>query len=384
MSDLLAYLVSEYRQDVMPDVPFAPGIDVSKLTAGDVEPLFVRLPILKVGGKSDKGFTWGEPDVDRVVSEINIKRPEGNFGHVRPEDRSHKYDMGKVRWVGAVRVGDTAYAKAYVPKYAQDAREYFRVAEAAQARVGTSVYGRRGKAGLRDMTLETLDFGHPDRLGFEGAAVVPVLMSEFEGTEKVGQEDQEGLISELKNDRATLNLVVSELKLDAKNPLQAAKSLVSEIADLRKQHELLGSIISELKLDAEKPLVTVKALVTELAEHQRAAMVGEVDALIAEMTKENETIRPFIREYVIETRDGREVSLYADKDALKARLDGLLKSDHIQNLAKTLVSEGRGPNAFVPGRKPEDAKTQRDQDVEAGYKRAAKMGYAVNGNGSNN
>ncbi len=355
MSELLATLVSEFKDD-LPDVPLPADVNVAELTAGDDSPLFVTVPVLEVGARSDKGFTWTEPDVDRVVSEINTKRPEGNFGHIKPEDRSHAYSPGKVRWLGAVRVGKMAYAKCYVPKYATDAREYFRVAKAARARVGTSVYGLRGKQGLRDMNLETLDFGHPDRLG-SSKGVVPAITSEFRRDRGMGEEqDQDKLIAELRDDRATLNLLVSEFKLEPDKPLESAKTLVSEMTALRAKAGVLDSLISEFGL-GENPVADAKVLVAELAGHRARALVGDIDAIIAEMVKDNEPLRPFIRDYLVGD-DGR--ALVATKDDAKAKIEELLKKDHIVNLAKSLVSETRGPNAFLKrrdGDKPEPLDT---------------------------
>ncbi len=340
MSELLAYLVSEMKDD-MPDVPLPPEVNLAELAAGDDSPMYVTLPILEVGAKSDKGFSWAEQDVDRVVAEINTKRPEGNFGHIKPEDRSTAYHPGKVRWLGATRIGNTAYAKCYVPKYAGDAREYFRVAKATQARVGTSVYGLRGKQGLRDMNLETLDFGHPDRLG-SSKGVVPKITSEFEG-EKEDMDPKDQLIAELQGNQATYNLIVAELKLGDK-PLEAAKTLVSEIAGLRKDKSTLDALVSEMALDAEKPVATAKAIMAELGGHRQKALVTDIDAVIAEMVKDNEPLRPYIREFMVDDEGKAVVSTL---DAAKARIKSLLERDHIKNLAKTLVSEQRGPNAFV-------------------------------------
>lgn len=382
MSELLAALVSEFAGQA-PDVPFAPGVDVAGIQQDDPDPMFVTLPVCEIGAKSENGFTWGAQDVQRVIEEINSKRPEGIVGHVPLEERHHRYDLPKLRWVGATLVGNKAWAKAYVPTYAVDAREYFRVAKRTNARVGTSVYGRPGPRGLADMTLESIDLGHPDRLGYRAGAVVPHITSEMEGNTMPENNDQTALIAELRNDRATLRALVSELRLEGADPLVAAKSLVSELAGLRQKSGVLDTLVTELALDAEKPEASAKALVAELAGHRQAALVSEVDALIAEMVQENEALRPYIREYVIE-RDaqGRERVTYPTKDAAQTRIKGLLESDLMKNLAQTLVSEQRGPNAFVAGKGKGGDEDWREAAVQAGYEKARSMGFGANGRNS--
>lgn len=368
MSELLYSLVSEFKGDY-PDVPFAAGVDANQFDPA--KDMFVTLPILKVGAKSRNGLMWTRAAVERIVHEINTKRVEGNLGHPRAEDRSTRYDLPALRWIGAVIADDgTAYAKAYIPEYANAVREYFRDAKRTNARVGTSVYGLRGKRGLEDMTLEELDIGHADRVSLPDAAAVPKITSEIRKGSDMGEElDQDKLIAELKDDRATLNLLVSEFKLDADKPLESAKTLVSEMTALRAKAGVLDSLISEFGL-GENPVADAKVLVAELARHRARALVGDIDAIIAEMVKDNEPLRPFIREYLVGD-DGR--ALVATKDDAKAKIEALLKKDHIVNLAKSLVSEMRGPNAFIQSRQ-KDGNAEVDVSPEAVARARASTG----------
>ena len=49
MSELLGGMVSELRGSY-PDVPFAPGVDAEGIREDDANPMFVTLPLVKVGG----------------------------------------------------------------------------------------------------------------------------------------------------------------------------------------------------------------------------------------------------------------------------------------------------------------------------------------------
>lgn len=333
MGEILAEFVSEFK-GAYPDVPFAPGVDAEGIKADDSDPVFITLPLVKVGGKSNNGFTWTGPDVQRVVEEINSKRPEGNLGHIRPENRSSQYDLPKLRWVGAILVDGTAYGKAYVPKYANEVREYFRNAKRMNARVGTSVYGLRGKIGLADMTLESIDLGHPDRLGSPEAAAIPQITSEFEEQNKHTEEHDvdanETLIAELRTDRDNERKTVSELQ----NSLRDKDKLVAEGQQAKTD---LAALVSELNL-GENPVQAAKALISELATLRKDKLERDInDVIVAEV--KNEAVRPYIS----------RLMTAKSADEAKAQVSELLKDPMIVELSKKLISEARGGGAYVGG-----------------------------------
>jgi hypothetical protein len=321
-------------------VPFAPGVEADQFNPK--EDMFVTLPILRVGATSRNGLTWNRAAVERVVSQINTKRVEGNLGHIKPEDRSTRYDLPSLRWVGAMIADDgTAYAKAYIPKYADAVREYFRDAKRTNARVGTSVYGLRGKQGLEDMNLEDLDIGHSDRVSLEDSAAIPKITSEIANEDTdVSENTNDALVAELRTDRDAQRELVSELQ-------DTIKAHESTIAELETSQTTLQALVSELSLDTDNPLADAKVLVAELAATRARNLVTDVKAVIAEMVELKE-LQPFISEYLIEeTDDGAERALVGSVDEAKARVTGLLAKDNFKSLAKSLVREQRGPNAFV-------------------------------------
>jgi hypothetical protein len=340
MSELLYSLVTEFKGDY-PDVPLAPGVDVEGIKQDDPNPFFVTLPLLRVGGKSDNGFTWQAQDVDRVMSEINTKRVEGGVGHIPKEKRSTQYDLPKLRWVGATLNDETLWGKAYIPTYAEDVRTYFKNAIRSGARVGTSVYGVRGKQGLSDMVLESIDLGHPDRLGYKGAGAVPLITSEIANEDTdVSENTNDALVAELRTDRDAQRELVSELQ-------DTIKAHESTIAELETSQTTLQALVSELSLDTDNPLADAKVLVAELAATRARNLVTDVKAVIAEMVELKE-LQPFISEYLIEeTDDGAERALVGSVDEAKARVTGLLAKDNFKSLAKSLVREQRGFNAIV-------------------------------------
>lgn len=342
MSELLFSLVSELK-GTPPDVPFAPGVDVDGLKADDPDPMFLTLPIVKVGGVSGNGFTWERPDVENVVREINAKKPEGIEGHVTLAERSSKYVLPKVRWLGAALIGDTAYAKGYIPRTAAETREYLRVAKRSGARVGTSVYGLRGKRGLSDMSLESIDFGHPDRLGLPDAAAVPHLTSEMQTNTQPIEEPIMPNDGELK--------LVSELTSAKDNALRQVSEMITklgekdqQISELQKRDKLFGDIEQLIaEIDGETAPAKVKKLVAELAETRKLARQAVVKEWVEKAIEavELEELRPTI------------IAQMGEVDSLKMaekRVAELMERPDIKLIAEALLTRVAGPKAFVGGK----------------------------------
>jgi len=169
--------IAELAGGGLPVVPFAPGIDRAALTAGDDAPLFVTLPIAKIG-TSRNGRYYDAAMVKEIADQVIEKRPGGNLGHLQESERAWRYDRPEVLWVGAVVRGDAAFARGYIPPYATATRDFLARAKAAGHGVGTSIYGRwrqgwdstlgalRVQAGG---TLESIDFVPPSRAGVQFA-----------------------------------------------------------------------------------------------------------------------------------------------------------------------------------------------------------------------
>lgn len=371
MSEILAQIVSEIRRDY-PDVPLAPGVDLERLKKSDSEPFFVTLPLVKVGGRSGNGFTWQEPDVRRVVEEINQKKPEGGVGHIKPEDRATHYEMPKLRWVGAIIVDGQSYGKAYIPKYASEVREFFTNADAVGARVGTSVYGVRGEKGLADMTLEKIDLGHPDRVGSKDSAAIPKITSEIQDkqdeqdkrTEDDDVEANDKLVAELERQRDTANATVAELqgKLGSHDTI---------VAELDQQKADYAALVSELNL-GDKPLVKAKALVNELAGLRQYKLVSEIDGLLGdEKVVKNQLVRPLLRKFLVK-KDG--TPLVESVDDARAIIQEQLEDPDMIELSKQLVSEQRGGGAYVGGGNNGDSKNKLEDTPDNRQKARSKFG----------
>lgn len=345
--ELLGTYVSEFGGR-FPDVPAAPGVDLPGIKEDDPDPMFVTLPLLRIGGRSEHGFQWSKPDVERVVAQINEKKVEGILGHPKPEERASRYPLPKLRWIGAMIDASTgvAWGKAYIPTYAKDVREHFRLAKRTGARVGTSVYGLRGDKGLSDMTLEEIDVGHPDRLGFPEAAAIPRITSELNDNQehKNGEENNPmtGTEGELK--------LVSELTSAKDNALRQVSELTTKLGDKDKLITEMQGKVETLsgvdKLVAEFAGTTtgekITKLVSELNDLRKAQKKTQIDTWIADAIKavELEDLRPTIIAQMGEVESA---------DKAKSRVQELMERPDIKIIAEALALKITGPHAFVGG-----------------------------------
>lgn len=185
LSQLRDGIISELNSSV--DVPLSSGIDITVLTAGDENPMFVTLPVIKVGLSRNKRY-YSQEILREIDDQIKATRPGGILGHIGDQERGTRFDIPKVIWVGSLLQGDTLFAKGYIPQSATDLREYLTVAKATGHRVSTSIYGQWpqqfdatnqqhivGPGG----TLESIDFAPPARAGMDLQAEV-MLTSEMQ------------------------------------------------------------------------------------------------------------------------------------------------------------------------------------------------------------
>lgn len=324
MSEIIIELTSDFKGQY-PNVPFAAGVDAEGFQS-EPNPFFVTLPIARVGVKSRNGREFNRAAVERIVSQINDKKPEGNIGHIPVEKRSTHYEMPKLRWLGAVLDADgTAWGKAWIPSYASDVREFFRDAKRSNARVGTSIYGKEGEAGLADMVLEQIDLGHPDRLGVLEVGAIPQITSELNDENKEADNMAEKeVLAELLTSK---DAVIAELQ----TKVNASETLVSE---LQSKAAIADAVIAELGAD---PVTTAKGLIAELVDLKKAKLANEIDDVIAELVKVPQ-LRGIAK---------KEVAHVKSADEARTVISEFMGTDEYQDIAKALVLKASGGRAVV-------------------------------------
>lgn len=352
-----------------PDVPLAPGVDLAAL--GD-DPLFVTLPIGKFGAKSVNGRTYEMSAVQRIVEQVNSDRPEGRWGHLKPEDRASKYDAPPIRWVGATIAPDgVAYGKLLA--VTQEARDYYRTAKATNAKVATSVYGVATFDGTKvvDFELESIDIADPKRVGIPDMVAAPQLTQEMEEGMKTDKE----LVQELSVERDQLQKQIAEMKAKADQVDQAQK-LIQEYADAFVRAEInitasggdLGKVIQEM--------------IEKLQAMQASQLVAQVEAAVQEMVKV-ETLRPIVTRLLNipapELFTNRQVvaemfQRLPNEKAIKDQIVKLMAEPYMAALATQQVQEQAGPGAVVAAADKQKPENWREELVKNAEQTAKQIG----------
>jgi hypothetical protein len=156
------------------------------------------------------------------------------MGHLEDDARGTSFPVADIHWIGAVRIGSSAYAKGYIPRTHSEVREYYRVLQTTGGRAATSIYGwadredlQGGQWRARTFELEQLDLAPQTR-----AAITPtspfVITAEMQGGGNM-EGDVATLTSELEQSRSL------------------ASDLRQQLADARRatQRTTIGRLVSE-------------------------------------------------------------------------------------------------------------------------------------------
>jgi hypothetical protein len=330
MSEILFSVVSELRGG-HPDVPFAPGVDYAALVAGDDNPVFVTLPIGEVGATSTNGRKYPRTVVEELVRSVNEDQPGGIRGHMKAEERAHRFDLPSLMWVGATLSADgLAWGKAYVPQYAGDVREYILKSKARRSKVATSIYGTAEMEGnaVKRLYIESIDLADPARAGVRSAVAVPVITREMNDNPDENKGDNVETIQEVIEMRDTA------LK-QATNLTQEVQTLKTQIAEMESQRTVLAEISGILSTKPESALDAVKTLVGEMVKLRTDMRTAAVDAALAKEVK-LEALRGLVRDRIGDAAD------------VPARIKEVMEMADVQIIARSLAVSEQG-GRFVPG-----------------------------------
>ncbi len=245
MSKQQIIYVSEFAGG-FPEIAVPADVDISQLTRDGEPPFWVTLPIVPdIGQVSANGLLYDDNLAASIEEQINSKRPGGNFGHLADDVRDTAYPHPKAVWVAAVRVGQTLWAKCYVP--AGEAREHLRNLKAVGGRIATSIFGKgefekvsKGVQRLVNFQLETVDFAPPERAALGYAAPVRVTAEMLEHEEEI---DMPSEVTEMAQVSETLRAqIIAEHEQKSGAARQVAEltterdNAVAELASVREQN----------------------------------------------------------------------------------------------------------------------------------------------------
>jgi hypothetical protein len=256
----------------VPSVPTSKEVNIAELTKGDENPVFVTLPAVRADAISDKQIYYGSDVVKEIMRQVVTERPTGIMGHLKDEERSTKFPIPDVYWVGAALVDGLLWVKGYVPK--GKVSEMLTKMKAANSKVALSIYGlanhtwdaKRGAWIASELSLEQIDIAPPKRSGL-GMAMTPHITAEMSGNGK----HEEGPMDKLE----VINSLTPE---DVKH---LPKNVVSEI--IKAEQKVISEMRGILKIDENVNLIDhIKKLQTRIEEAEKQVLG---DAIVAEIAK---------------------------------------------------------------------------------------------------
>lgn len=339
-SDVL--VVTELRGGY-PDVPYAPGVDIAELTAGDSDPMFLVLPIGKAGVTSGNGRHYDEAFLQELERQTIERRPVGLMGHLRPEDRATAFPEEAIHWLGAARQGDLLWGKGYVPPGA--VRDRIRRYKAQGKAIATSidalaegVWDETVKAHRMDaktLRLGQIDIAPADRAGIPDLAAVPLLTTEM--ADEIEPELEDEVVDKLQ----VINEMTPEDARLLPEPVRAAilaqVQAPPEVAQMQSVRETLG-------LDAK---ADVAAAIAEMKRTQEAAAKQAVSDRITELVADQEkgikleAVRPLVVELVT----ARNPQTVQEAEAAYTQVREL---ESVKKLLAGTVRETMGPAQGTP------------------------------------
>lgn len=302
-----------------PDVKLPDDIDMEAL--GE-QAFFVTLPIGQFNTMSRNGRRYTQTAIEELVQQVNEMRPEGIWGHMTDEEMDTRYDPPAIRWLAAeIDAEGVAWAKG-IPLNEQT-RDYYRMARATNARVGTSLVAmaEMQKSDVLHLSLMTIDIADPVRVGVAMTAAKPKITTEMSAqqgdfivkpkrsaelvlsTNGTSTGKGEGAKAGVTTPPAEAKPNSVREQVQVKKQAEQPKTSGEKKMDEEQVKELQGSFATlqeqhKATLDENTRLTTELASVTESANTLKVA-IGELlqDSIIA--TVEREIKQPALRKTVV-------------------------------------------------------------------------------------
>jgi len=385
-------IVSEFKGQ-FPNVPPAPGVNLAELISGDDDPMFLTVPISRIGEVSRSGLVHDKALADALVAQVNGDRPGGLMGHLRDDERATKHPVSAIHWIGATLDTDTVWAKGYIPRTQVDVREEYRIAKAKGGKVATSVYGRamREFAGgsrewrARDFDLESIDLAPHKRAALPGSGDFYITheMSDSDASSVPVSEHGEKTMTTKAEIIAELTPrdLPDALKKAILSEYETANKTQVQIAELSAERDSLQTTVTELT--AERDQLKTQVAEFEQAEKDRKAaeeqhefdlaLTGKVSELTDWTTTDEDALKTL---NALRKRFKAAVLSELNGDHAPAKVEQVvaeLWDNEFSILAEAVRNNLAGPAAFVGGKTP--GKVTVDDSPEAIEHARAKFGF---------
>lgn len=274
------------------DIPLAAGVDeevIKAIKGGDDDPLEVVVEI--PASVSTRDWTYTSEMLDDVVESVMVNTAAGYKGHQREEDIANEFLNPATHWIGAIKIGDSAYIRGIVDKGEPDLKRYIRAKRITQVSVFGNphvTYDDYGDVHVVGYDLLSIDWTPLGRAGMPTSIVAIGEMSPVDKKVKVNKKKEvtgmnpTEVLTKLKEcvDNGTITPKMIHKKIGAE-----VKSFVGEmdskfIESVNKNEEALANVKKVLGVSGEMSLADVAKEAAEAmqykSEHAYVGLVGEM------------------------------------------------------------------------------------------------------------
>ncbi len=328
--------ISELR-GAYPEIPLPDDVDRAAL--GD-DAFFVTLPIGQAGARSRNQRTYSRAAVEQMVAQINQQRPEGMWGHLKAEETQTRYDPPAIRWLAALMDGDgIAWGKGL--PLTEQTRDYYRLAKATNARVGTSLvaWAQMDGSEVTGMELLAVDLADPARVGVPVTAARPVISSEMKDDPTPDSSPTSGR-GERKKESTQRRKEAKERKDRARHasPLQEVDPVLSNLTEMLGEGDVVERVRALLEghsnlLEERGDWLVERAALMDTAITAAVERVVRIPAGVA------------LVEELVRSRDPQT------RDEILAAVEAVVESEAVQALLRAELQQAMGPSQRRPIRR---------------------------------
>lgn len=368
MSEAIALgaFVSEFTKG-FPALETPADINIAELEGEGGDPFYVTLPVIpEIGAVSGNGLLYDDYLASTIEEQINAKRPGANFGHLAGDQRETAFPHPKAFWVAAQRVGNTLWAKAYVP--VGEARQHLRNLKAMGGKIATSIFGqgdfaevKTGVRRLSNFALETIDFAPPERaaLGYGAPVMVTSEMAE------------PGIHEEQIMDNAQVIEQLAAVKVPPNKGWRAPKQAVQETQAAPATQEVTEMAAIREALGVPEGM-SVTEMVSELREQLQVLTQERIKTRVSEMVEEGVKLpnaRGLVTRLVFATQP---TTVEEAEEAYNA----VMEMQELKDILALGARASMGPAAVVGG-KVQSTRPKLDLSPEAAKAVIDRMGINI-------
>lgn len=343
------------------DIPLSYGVDdevISAIKDGDDDPLEVVVEI--PASQSTRGWVYTSEMLDDVVESVLANTAAGYKGHQREEDVANEFLNPATHWIGAIKIGDSAYIRGIVDKGEPDLKRYIRSKRINQVSIFGHphvTYDEYDQVHVVGYDLLSIDWTPLGRAGMPTKLVSIGEMSPVDKTynkkERVKEMNPAETLNKLKEhmENGTITPKMIRAKI-GKPTAQIVGEMDSSFAEAVTANEKELKIVKDvLGVSGEMSLADVakeaKEAMAYKAKHEYVGIVGEM----AKAKIDNEAVQKDLLDsdtIVGSLWAGHTASLdetKATKEAVSGEMDSFLAKQAVKDV---IASYTKQPDVYNP------------------------------------